>query len=62
MTEYANRYKTPLGYLMVTWGIVYLVISWFAVYVRGEPFDTSLLLGGGLLFALVVSFVLSRNV
>lgn len=61
MTEYVDRYRNPLGYLMVTWLVVYLVLWAYVVVVQNDPFDTGLLIGAGLFFAFVVAYLLDRN-
>jgi hypothetical protein len=58
---YGDRYRTPLGYLLVTWTVVYFSVAAYVVYVAGRSFDTALLLGSGLVFSLLVAFVLDRR-
>lgn len=60
--SYLDSYRTPLGYLLISWTAVYLFLTFWLVFVRNEPFDTALLLGSGLVYALLVAFLLERHV
>jgi hypothetical protein len=60
-----NLWRTlskPIGILTVVWGTFYYILAGYIVLIRGDEFDTALLLGLALSVSLVVTLSLTNAI
>lgn len=50
----------PIGILTIVWGIIYYTLATYIVVIRGDAFDTALLLGNALAVSLVITLSLTN--
>lgn len=64
MVQYRRNVPTnlrrPVGILTVVWIVVYYSLTTYIVVIRGNAFDTGLLIGNALAFSLVITLALTN--